>query len=165
MIAGPRYCPVGQRPALRCEYACSGDAESRRRTLNEWPDRRRLPRAVLAAILPAGVGRTASAATAQECKNRGQLDTLYCDDNKIWSPTRRPIRKMEDPRDAGLRLHAGRGPGRLSERIQAVHRLSRQCTGKRVIYYPVQSNSAESRRCVRAACTSPASRPDRPGLP
>ena len=32
--------------------------------------------------------------------------------------------EMEDPSDAGLRLHAGRRPGRLSERLQAVHRLS-----------------------------------------
>ena len=42
-------------------------------------------------------------------------------------------RSWRDPVDAGLRLHAGRRPGRLSERLQAVHRylgaMHRQARG------------------------------------
>src|SRR5262245_55443619 len=37
--------------------------------------------AAAGAALVGAILASPSAATAQECKNRGQLDTLYCDDN------------------------------------------------------------------------------------
>jgi phosphonate transport system substrate-binding protein len=41
---------------------------------------------------------TATPAAAQECKNRGQLDTLYCDDNNdLVADTPTDPRKWKDP--------------------------------------------------------------------
>ena len=62
----------------------------------------------------------------------------------IWSPIRRPIRR------SGRTRPRSSSPTRRS-RIPAVYQnvfkpftdFLNQCTGKRVVYYPVQSNSAE----------------------
>ena len=84
---------------------------------------RRVELTAIAAI--AGLAIVASSAGAQECKNRGQLDTLYCDNNNDLvadAPTR--FASLEGSGDAGIRLHArGRSRG-LSQRVPPVHRSS-----------------------------------------
>ena len=85
----------------------------------------------------------------------------------ISSPMRRRMpKKLARSIDARLRLYAGRGPGRLSEHLQAVHRLSRPVhrQARRLLSGAVELGRDRG-DALRAACTSPASRPARPALP
>ena len=76
--------------------------------------------AFLASILAGG-----ASAVAEECTNRGQLDTLYCDVDSVFAYT-----PVEDP-------------AVYQNVFKPFTDFLTQCTGKRVVYYPVQSNSAE----------------------
>ena len=67
-----------------------------------------------------------SAASAQECRNRGQLDTLYCDDNNdLVADTPTDPRRWKDPATLVFAYTPVEDPGRLSERVPAIHRISR----------------------------------------
>ena len=45
-----------------------------------------------------GMCSLATAATSQECKNRGQLDQLYCDeDNDLVADVPSDLKKLRDP--------------------------------------------------------------------
>ena len=114
------------------------------------------------------LGSLTGGALAQDtCTNRGQLDTLYCDENNdLVADAPKDQKKWRDPSVTGVRLHAGRGPGGLPEHLQAVHRPSRASAPASAWSTTRCSRTRpRSRRCARAACTSPASRPGRPALP
>jgi phosphonate transport system substrate-binding protein len=78
------------------------------------------------------------------CTNRGQLDTNYCDaNNDLVADVPTDPAKLKDP----ATLIFAYSPVEQPAVYQAAYapfleRLS-QCTGKKVVYYPVQSNSAE----------------------
>ena len=114
------------------------------------------------------LGSLSGAAFAQgdTCANRGQLDDLYCDENNdlvadvpkdrrsgaIPRPSCSPTRRSRTPRS--IRISSSRSPT-TSRNAPA--------NGSSTIRY--NRTRPRSRRCDRAACTSPASRPDPPGLP
>ena len=85
-----------------------------------------------------------SSADAQECKHRGQLDTLYCDDNDdLVADTPTDPRKWKDPANLVFAYTPVEDPAVYQNVFRPFTDYLGQCTGKRVIYYPVQSNTAE----------------------
>ena len=85
-----------------------------------------------------------SAASAQECRNRGQLDTLYCDDNNdLVADTPADSRRWKDPATLLFAYTPVEDPAVYQNVFRPFTEYLGQCTAKRVIYYPVQSNTAE----------------------
>jgi phosphonate transport system substrate-binding protein len=105
--------------------------------------RRRISRALFAAIV-AWMLAGGAAATAQECKNRGQLDTLYCDENNdLVADVPTDPKKLKDPTTLVFAYTPVEDPAVYQNVFKPFTEFLAQCTGKRVVYYPVQSNSAE----------------------
>ena len=83
-------------------------------------------------------------ALAQECKNRGQLDTLYCDENNdLVADVPTDQKKLKDPATIVFAYTPVEDPAVYQNVFKPFTDFLSQCTGKRVVYYPVQSNSAE----------------------
>jgi phosphonate transport system substrate-binding protein len=86
----------------------------------------------------------ASTAHAQECKSRGQLDTLYCDENNdLVADAPTDPRKWKDPATLVFAYTPVEDPAVYLNAFRPFTEYLGQCTSKRVIYYPVQSNTAE----------------------
>jgi phosphonate transport system substrate-binding protein len=87
---------------------------------------------------------SSTAAIAQECKNRGQLDTLYCDENNdLVADVPTDPKKLRDPSTLVFAYTPVEDPAVYQNVFKPLTDFLAQCTGKRVVYYPVQSNSAE----------------------
>ena len=87
---------------------------------------------------------TIAAAQADDCKNRGQLDTLYCDDNgDLVADAPTDPKKWKDPSTLVFAYTPVEDPAVYANAFKPFTDYLAQCTGKRVVYYPVQSNSAE----------------------
>ena len=92
------------------------------------------------ALLPAA----AQNAGAQECKNRGQLDTLYCDENNdLVADAPTDPKRWKDPSALIFAYTPVEDPAVYQNVFKPFTDFLAQCTGKRVVYYPVQSNAAE----------------------
>jgi phosphonate transport system substrate-binding protein len=86
----------------------------------------------------------ACAASADECKHRGQLDTLYCDeDNDLVADVPSDPKKWKDPATLVFAYTPVEDPAVYQNVFKPFTEFLAQCIGKRVVYYPVQSNSAE----------------------
>jgi phosphonate transport system substrate-binding protein len=104
---------------------------------------RRVARASLSATVIWMVA-SATTALAEECKNRGQLDTLYCDeDNDLVADVPNDPKKLKDPSTLVFAYTPVEDPAVYQNVFKPFTDFLAQCTGKRVIYYPVQSNAAE----------------------
>src|SRR5712692_7149185 len=100
-------------------------------------------RGTLVAIV-ASMMATGSAAVADECKNRGQLDTLYCDENNnLVADVPTDPKKWKDPGTLVFAYTPVEDPAVYQNAFKPFTDFLAQCTGRRVVYYPVQSNSAE----------------------
>ncbi len=86
-----------------------------------------------------------SPSRAQEaCNNRGQLDTLYCDDNNdLVADAPKDSKRWHDPSTLVFAYTPVEDPAVYANVFKPFTDYLAQCTGKRVVYYPVQSNSAE----------------------
>jgi phosphonate transport system substrate-binding protein len=91
------------------------------------------------------LGPLSGAALAQDtCANRGQLDTLYCDDNNdLVADAPKDAKKWRDPSTLVFAYTPVEDPAVYQNIFKPFTDYLSQCTGKRVVYYPVQSNSAE----------------------
>jgi phosphonate transport system substrate-binding protein len=132
------------RCPARCRRVSSqskcGEAASRR---NQMINVRRLAWACFAAIA-AWISAGGSLALAQECKNRGQLDTLYCDENNdLVADVPTDPKKLKDPATLVFAYTPVEDPAVYQNVFKPFTEFLAQCTGKRVVYYPVQSNAAE----------------------
>jgi len=86
----------------------------------------------------------ATPAATQECKNRGQLDTLYCDENgDLVADAPKDPAKWKDPATLVFAYTPVEDPAVYANIFKPFTDYLAQCTGKRVVYYPVQSNAAE----------------------
>src|SRR6516165_8235382 len=84
------------------------------------------------------------ATLADECKNRGQLDTLYCDENNdLVADAPADTQKWKDPSTIVFAYTPVEDPAVYQNIFKPFTDFLGQCTGRRVVYYPVQSNSAE----------------------
>jgi phosphonate transport system substrate-binding protein len=85
-----------------------------------------------------------AAAQSSDCSHRGQLDTLYCDDNHdLVADAPKDSRKWRDPSALVFAYTPVEDPAVYQNVFKPFTDYLGQCTGKRIVYYPVQSNSAE----------------------
>lgn len=86
-----------------------------------------------------------NAAFAQDtCKNRGELDTQYCDENgDLVADTPKDPKNQKDPSTLVFAYTPVEDPAVYANVFKPFIDYLKTCTAKNVIYYPVQSNSAE----------------------
>ena len=83
-------------------------------------------------------------AAAQECKHRGDLDELYCDDNgDLVADTPKDSKKLKTPGTLVFTYTPVEDPAVYEKIFKPFTDYLAQCTGKRVVFYQVQSNAAE----------------------
>ncbi len=99
--------------------------------------------AVLGTVL-ASVTVGSASAQPDDCKNRGQLDALYCDeDADLVADTPKDQKKWKDPATLVFAYTPVEDPAVYQNIFKPFTDHLGTCTGKRVVYYPVNSNSAE----------------------
>lgn len=102
-----------------------------------------LLRAAAAATLAFGI-HAAHAADANACSNRGDLDEMYCDDNKdLVADTPTDPKKQKTPSTLVFTYTPVEDPAVYANIFKPFTEHLSQCTGKRVVFYQVQSNAAE----------------------
>jgi phosphonate transport system substrate-binding protein len=84
-------------------------------------------------------------AQAQDaCPNRGQLDTLYCDaDRDLVADAPKDPAKWRDPSALVWAYTPVEDPAVYANVFKPFTDHLTKCVGKRMVYYPVQSNAAE----------------------
>lgn len=86
----------------------------------------------------------ATYAQTDDCKNRGQFDTLYCDENRdLVADAPKDPKKWKDPGTLVFAYTPVEDPAVYQNVFKPFTDYLAQCTSKRVVYYPVQSNAAE----------------------
>ena len=79
-----------------------------------------------------------------QCSNRGQLDTQYCDrDGDLVADAPTDPAKWKDPNTLVWAYTPVEDPAVYANIFKPFTEHLKTCTGKAIIYYPVQSNSAE----------------------
>lgn len=97
-----------------------------------------------AAGLTLAVSFAAPASAQDTCSHRGQLDTLYCDDNNdLVADAPKDAKRWRDPSALVWAYTPVEDPAVYANIFKPFTDHLQTCTGKRVVYYPVQSNSAE----------------------
>lgn len=98
----------------------------------------RLLFAALVFILPA-------VALAQaECKSRGELDAMYCDENNdLVADTPKDAKRHKNPSTLVFTYTPVEDPAVYENIFKPFTEYLGKCTGKRVVFYQVQSNAAE----------------------
>ncbi len=100
----------------------------------------------MVALSAAGSLVLAVPATAQDasCKNRGQLDTMYCDENNdLVADVPKDASKHRDPSALIWAYTPVEDPAVYANVFKPFTDHLTTCVGKRIVYYPVQSNAAE----------------------
>ncbi|MEY3251268.1 MAG: hypothetical protein RL227_241 [Pseudomonadota bacterium] len=83
-------------------------------------------------------------AMAQECSNRGQLDTLYCDaDGDLVADAPKDPSKWRDPATLVWAYTPIEDPAVYANAFKPFTDHLERCVGKRIVYYPVLSNAAQ----------------------
>ena len=104
-------------------------------------------RIVLALALAAGTALLAVSApralAQSSCPNRGQLDDMYCDADGDLVADPPEVRRQRDPSTLVFAYTPVEDPAVYQNVFKPFTDHLAQCTGRRVVYYPVQSNSAE----------------------
>ncbi|MBL8673044.1 MAG: phosphate/phosphite/phosphonate ABC transporter substrate-binding protein [Alphaproteobacteria bacterium] len=87
---------------------------------------------------------TASAASAQACAHRGELDELFCDENKdMVADPPKDASKRKDPSTLVFTYTPVEDPAVYENIFKPFLGYLSQCTGKRTVYFQVTSNAAE----------------------
>lgn len=80
----------------------------------------------------------------QECKARGDLDAIYCDENgDMTADTPKDPKRLKVPGTLVFTYTPVEDPAVYEKIYQPFTRHLAQCTGKRVVFFQVQSNAAE----------------------
>ena len=97
------------------------------------------------AIAAVCLSMVASVAAAQDnCPNRGQLDTIYCDRNgDLVADAPSTPGRQRDPATLVWAYTPVEDPAIYANVFKPFTDYLAGCVGKRIVYYPVQSNSAE----------------------
>jgi phosphonate transport system substrate-binding protein len=82
---------------------------------------------------------------AQEnCSNRGELDALYCDENRdLVADPPKDARKFKNPSTLVFTYTPVEDPAVYENAFKPFTDYLSKCTAKRVVFYQVQSNAAE----------------------
>lgn len=113
---------------------------------NDWEDSMRRTTSLFLGIFAAAAGLALMApdAAAQACKNRGDLDTIYCDDNNdLVADVPSDKKKLKNPSTIVFAYTPVEDPAIYANIFKPFTDYLAKCTAKKVVYYPVQSNSAE----------------------
>jgi phosphonate transport system substrate-binding protein len=103
--------------------------------MGEW-------RAVLASVFLASMAMPAGAQDI--CANRGQLDTLYCDaNNDLVADVPTDPAKQKDPSTLIFAWSPTENPAVYKTIYDDIMNHMSACTGKRMVFFNVQSNSAQ----------------------
>src|SRR5688572_13605367 len=95
-------------------------------------------------VLALGLAPIVANAQADDCKNRGQLDTLYCDENKdLVADTPKDKGRWKNPNTLVFTYTPVEDAAVYETAFKPFLDYLGKCTGKRVVYYAVQSNAAE----------------------
>ena len=101
----------------------------------------------IASVVAAFVAATllVPAALAQgACKNRGELDNLYCDDNgDLVADVPKDSKRWKNPSTLVFTYTPVEDPAVYENIFKPFTDHLSKCTGKRVVFYQVQSNAAE----------------------
>jgi phosphonate transport system substrate-binding protein len=104
----------------------------------------RLRGVVAAALMWSGVYHVIPVVAQDACPNRGQLDTLYCDrDSDLVADAPTDPAKWRDPSTLVWAYTPVEDPAVYAVVFKPFTDHLKACTGKSIVYYPVQSNSAE----------------------
>lgn len=96
------------------------------------------------ALLMAVLFAVGTATAAEECKNRGTLDEMYCDENMdLVADTPKNEEDWKDPKTLVFTYTPVEDPAVYKDAFADFQKYLEKATGKRVIYYTVQSNAAE----------------------
>jgi phosphonate transport system substrate-binding protein len=80
----------------------------------------------------------------ESCPNRGDLDTPYCDANgDLTADTPADPKKLKNPNTLVFTYTPVEDPAVYEKMFKPFTDYLAQCTGKRVVYFQVQSNAAE----------------------
>lgn len=83
-------------------------------------------------------------AAAQECKHRGDLDAMYCDENRdMVADTPKDPKKLKNPSTIIFTYTPVEDPAVYEKLFQPFTEYLGKCTAKRVVFYQVNSNAAE----------------------
>ncbi|MBL8520400.1 MAG: phosphate/phosphite/phosphonate ABC transporter substrate-binding protein [Betaproteobacteria bacterium] len=87
---------------------------------------------------------SATAAVAQECKHRGDLDTLFCDENKdMVADAPKDKAKWKNPSTIVFTYTPVEDPAVYQKAFAPFTDYLGKCLDKKVVFYQVQSNAAE----------------------
>lgn len=103
-----------------------------------------LAAAVFVAAVPASTLAPSAFAQTPACSSRGDLDAQYCDENKdlVAEPPKDPS-KLKNPSTLVFTYTPVEDPAVYENIFKPFTTHLAQCTGKRVVFYQVQSNAAE----------------------
>jgi phosphonate transport system substrate-binding protein len=83
-------------------------------------------------------------AQADNCKNRGELDAMYCDDNKdLVADPPKDVKRFRNPSTLVFTYTPVEDPAVYENIFKPFTDYLSKCTGKRVVFYQVQSNASE----------------------
>ena len=83
-------------------------------------------------------------AQAQDCKHRGELDTMYCDENKdLVADTPKDLKKLKTPSTVVFTYTPVEDPAVYEKVFAPFTEYLGKCLTKKVVFYQVQSNAAE----------------------
>ncbi len=91
------------------------------------------------------LGLAAHSVQAQgECANRGDLDALFCDENKdLVADPPKDAKRFKNPSTLVFTYTPVEDPAVYENIFKPFTEYLGKCTGKRVVFYQVQSNAAE----------------------
>ncbi len=86
----------------------------------------------------------AGSSYAADCSNRGTLDEMYCDENNdLVADVPVDAKDWKDPRTLVFTYTPVEDPAVYKDAFADFQKYLSEKTGKKVIYYTVQSNAAE----------------------
>lgn len=90
------------------------------------------------------LGAGGSALAQDSCPNRGQLDTVYCDaDNDLVADAPTDPAKLKNPSTLIFAYSPVENPAVYQSVYTPFMEYLGSCTGKKMVYFPVQSNAAQ----------------------
>ncbi|MEQ1614446.1 MAG: phosphate/phosphite/phosphonate ABC transporter substrate-binding protein [Hyphomicrobiaceae bacterium] len=99
---------------------------------------------IFALAAAATFGLVAPAGAQDTCPNRGQLDQSYCDaDKDLVADVPADPAKQKDPSTLVFAYTPIEDPAVYQNLMKPFVEYLSQCTGKKTVYFPVQSNSAQ----------------------
>jgi len=91
-----------------------------------------------------GLASVAAFAQADDCKNRGELDSLFCDENKdLVADPPKDVKKFKNPSTLVFTYTPVEDPAVYEDIFKPFTDYLSKCTAKRVVFYQVQSNASE----------------------